>query len=303
LLIGRSRGNASPSISTVVPEEAMFGRFVLSMVFTAVVATTAVAQEKDLVFAITEGVTYEATPKDVRDRFALIAEIIGRMTGRRVTIVVVPSYDDARAGLLKQEYDIAFVHPAHVAMAEIKAGRYRAVAWTSGFTEYTVSLMMNAGEPLKSLDDLKGRTIVTPDPDSITAAMVRAMFRAEKLPLTTGKESTPGAVRVITTGYQDAVPFYVENNFAQVGASAANSVVKAWTDKGGQVLARSRPVPIKQFIASSKMPTDEQARIRETLLNLRDSRVGREALAIVGYKGFVAPNPELESATIAWLGL
>jgi len=281
----------------------MFGRFVLSMVFTALVATTAVAQEKDLVFAITEGVTYEATPKDVRDRFALIAEIIGRMTGRRVTIVVVPSYDDARAGLLKQEYDIAFVHPAHVAMAEIKAGRYRAVAWTSGFTEYTVSLMMNAGEPLKSLDDLKGRTIVTPDPDSITAAMVRAMFRAEKLPLTTGKESTPGAVRVITTGYQDAVPFYVENNFAQVGASAANSVVKAWTDKGGQVLARSRPVPIKQFIASSKMPTDEQARIRETLLNLRDSRVGREALAIVGYKGFVAPNPELESATIAWLGL
>jgi len=281
----------------------MFGRFVLSMVFTALVATTAVAQEKDLVFAITEGVTYEATPKDVRDRFALIAEIIGRMTGRRVTIVVVPSYDDARAGLLKQEYDIAFVHPAHVAMAEIKAGRYRAVAWTSGFTEYTVSLMMNAGEPLKSLDDLKGRTIVTPDPDSITAAMVRAMFRAEKLPLTTGKESTPGAVRVITTGYQEAVPFYVENNFAQVGASAANSVVKAWTDKGGQVLARSRPVPIKQFIASSKMPTDEQARIRETLLNLRDSRVGREALAIVGYKGFVAPNPELESATIAWLGL
>jgi len=281
----------------------MFGRFVLSMVFTAVVATTAVAQEKDLVFAITEGVTYEATPKDVRDRFALIAEIIGRMTGRRVTIVVVPSYDDARAGLLKQEYDIAFVHPAHVAMAEIKAGRYRAVAWTSGFTEYTVSLMMNAGEPLKSLDDLKGRTIVTPDPDSITAAMVRAMFRAEKLPLTTGKESTPGAVRVITTRYQEAVPFYVENNFAQVGASAANSVVKAWTDKGGQVLARSRPVPIKQFIASSKMPTDEQARIRETLLNLRDSRVGREALAIVGYKGFVAPNPELESATIAWLGL
>jgi phosphonate transport system substrate-binding protein len=303
LLIGGSRGNASPSISTVVPEEAMFGRFVLSMVFTAVVATTAVAQEKDLVFAITEGVTYEATPKDVRDRFALIAEIIGRMTGRRVTIVVVPSYDDARAGLLKQEYDIAFVHPAHVAMAEIKAGRYRAVAWTSGFTEYTVSLMVNAGEPLKSLDDLKGRTIVTPDPDSITAAMVRAMFRAEKLPLTTGKESTPGAVRMITTRYQEAVPFYVENNFAQVGASAANSVVKAWTDKGGQVLARSRPVPIKQFIASSKMPTDEQARIRETLLNLRDSRVGREALAIVGYKGFVAPNPELESATIAWLGL
>jgi len=26
-------------------------------------------------------------------------------------------------------------------------------------------------------------------------------------------------------------------------------------------------------------------------------------LEVVGYKGFVAPNPEVESAAIAWLGL
>ena len=31
-------------------------------------------------------------------------------------------YDDLRAGLAKQEYDLAFVHPAHVAMAEVKSG-------------------------------------------------------------------------------------------------------------------------------------------------------------------------------------
>ncbi len=72
-------------------------------------------------------------------------------------------------GLARQEYDIAYVHPAHVSMAEIKAGRYRAVAWTTGFTEYTVSLLVKADAPLKSMDDLKGRTLVTPDPDSITA--------------------------------------------------------------------------------------------------------------------------------------
>ena len=52
----------------------------------------------------------------------------------------MPAYNDVRAGLAKQEYDVAFMHPAHVSMAEIKAGRYQAVAWTTGFTEYTVSL-------------------------------------------------------------------------------------------------------------------------------------------------------------------
>ena len=56
--------------------------------------------------------------------------------------VLVPAYNDLRAGLAKQEYDIAYVHPAHVSMAEIKAGHYKAVAWTTGFTEYTVSLLM-----------------------------------------------------------------------------------------------------------------------------------------------------------------
>ena len=52
-------------------------------------------------------------------------------------LVLVPAYDDARAGLAKQEFDLAFIHPAHVALAEVKADRYHALAWTSGFTEYT----------------------------------------------------------------------------------------------------------------------------------------------------------------------
>ena len=281
----------------------MLGRILILLCFAAVTATTASAQGNDLVFAVTEGVTYQATPKEIRDKFTPLGEVLAKATGRRVRVVLVPSYDDLRAGLAKQEYDVAFVHPAHVAMAEIKAGRYAAIAWTSGYTEYTVSLLTNAAGPLKSMSDLKGRTIVTPDPDSITAAMVRAMFRTESLPLSTAKEPSATAVRVVTTRYQDAVPFYLENGFAEVGATAANAVVKAWTDKGGKVFARSRAVPIKQLIVATRVPADQQQRLRDALLNLRDAKGGREALDATGYKGFVAPAPDVESATIAWLGL
>lgn len=280
----------------------MLGR-IAALLFSALVATAAQAQGNELVFAVTEGVTYQATPKEIRDKFTPLADIITKASGRRVRIVLVPSYNDVRAGLAKQEYDIAYVHPAHVAMTEIKAGRYKAVAWTTGFTEYTVSVMIKSDAPLKTMDDLKGRTLVTPDPDSITAVMVRAMFRGEKLTATAEREPPPTLVRVITTRYQDAVPFYLDNGFASAGATAANSVVKAWTEKGGKVLTRSRPVPIKQIIVSAKMPEDEQQRIRATLLGLRDSKPGRDALEAVGYKGFVAPNPDFESSTIAWLGL
>jgi ABC-type phosphate/phosphonate transport system substrate-binding protein len=259
----------------------------------------AASAQNELVFAVTEGVTYQATPKEIRDKFAPVADVIAKATGRRVRTVLVPAYNDVRAGMAKQEYDIAYIHPAHVSMAEIKAGRYKAVAWTSGFTEYITTLLIAKDSPLKTIEDLKGHTLVTPDPDSITAVMVRAMFRVEKLTATNAREPTPSTVRVITTRYQDAVPFYIEHGFAQAGATAANSVVKAWTEKGGKVLYRSRPVPIKQIIVSSRMSADEQQKIRDALLNLRDPK----ALEILGYKGFVPPNPEVESSAIAWLGL
>ena len=284
-------------------------RFAVAIILASFLATGTAAQDRELVFAVTEGVTYQATPKEIRDKFAQIADYVGKATGRRVRIAIVPAYNDVRAGLAKQEYDVVFIHPAHVAMAEIKAGRYKSVAWTSGFTDYTVSLLINADGPLKTLDDLKGHTLVTPDPDSITAMMVRAMLRTSKLPIITAKpdgqnaQDIAASIRVISTRYQDAVPFYIENGFAQAGATAAKSVVKSWTDKGGKVLAQSRAVPIKQWLVTNTMPADEQDRIRTALLGAGQSKPGRDALDAIGYKGFVATNPELEASTIAWLGL
>ena len=114
----------------------------------AVAAAGASAQPTELVFAVTEGVTYQATPKEIRDKFAPIAQVIATATGRRVRTVLVPAYDDARAGLKAQEFDVAFLHPAQIPMAEIKAGRYKAIAWTQGFTEYTASMLLSANQPL-----------------------------------------------------------------------------------------------------------------------------------------------------------
>jgi phosphonate transport system substrate-binding protein len=254
-----------------------------------------VGSANELVFSVTEGVTYQATPREIRDKFEPLAEVIAKALHRKVNVVLVPAYNDVRAGLAKQEYDLAFIHPAHVAMAETKSGRYRSIAWTTGYTNYTVSLLAKADEPIKAMNDLKGRKLVTPDPDSITAQMVRAMLRSEHL--------ANGDLNVITTRYQDAVPFYVQHGFATVGATAANAVVKEWTEKGGKVVLSSRGVPIKQFIVSRRLSPDDQERIRDALLSLPQTEAGRRALAASGYKGFVAPDAEVEATTISWLGL
>ena len=40
----------------------------------------------DLVFSVTEGVTYQATPKEIRDKFEPLAEVIGKALRRNVRI-------------------------------------------------------------------------------------------------------------------------------------------------------------------------------------------------------------------------
>jgi ABC-type phosphate/phosphonate transport system substrate-binding protein len=266
----------------------------LAVAVRAVVPYSAAAA--DLVFSVTEGVTYQATPKEIRDKFEPLALALGAALKRNVRVVLVPKYDDVRAGLAKQEYDLAFIHPAHVALAEVKAGRYKTLAWTAGYTEYTVSLMVKPNDPAKALPDVKGRKLVTPDPDSITAWMVRAMLRSASM-------SPDKDLKIMTTRYQDAVPFYLEYGFADIGATAANSVVKEWTDKGGKVFLKSRSVPIKYFIVSSKVSADEQERIQRALVTLAQSDQGKQVLAAMGYRGFVMPDHAVDTSAIAWLGL
>ncbi|TMG87297.1 MAG: phosphate/phosphite/phosphonate ABC transporter substrate-binding protein [Betaproteobacteria bacterium] len=268
-------------------------RSILITAWLLVAATSAAAA--DLVFAVTEGVTYFQTNKEIQGRFQPLADLLAKALKRPVHVVVVSAYNDVREGLARQEYDLAFIHPAHVSLAAIKSGKYESVAWTAGYTDYSVALLVNKEQPFTKLDDLRGHTLVSPDPDSITTAMLRAMLRDQKI--------GAGDVKIITTRYQDAVPFYLQYGFAQAGATAAKSVIKDWTDKGGRVLVSSRPMPIKQLIMSAKASPEEQQQVRNILVGIAQNDAGKQVLGPLGYKGFVAPNHDEERKAIAWLGL
>jgi ABC-type phosphate/phosphonate transport system substrate-binding protein len=267
----------------------------LSIVAAAFALIAPCATAADFVFSITEGVTYYQTNREIQARFQPLSDLLAKALKRPVRMVVVSPYNDLREGLAKQEYDLSFIHPAHVSLAAIKSGQYHSVAWTTGFTDYSVFLLINKDQPYTKFDDLKGHTVVSPDPDSITAAMLRAMLRDQKFGSTD--------IKIITTRYQDAVPFYVEYGFAQAGATAAKSVAKSWTSKGGKILLTSRPTPIKQFIASSRLSADDDEKVRTVLTTLGQSDGGKHALTTLGYQGFVPPNREDELKAIAWLGL
>lgn len=249
-----------------------------------------------LTLGVTEGVTYRASDAEIEAKFATLAKSISATTKQPVKIQVISSYNSLRDALKNGVLDVAFIHPAHVSFEFIKTGAYKSVAWTTGFTDYKVSFLCKESEPIKNWATVVGKSIVTPDADSITAIMTRSMLRENKL-------NHASDVKLQVTRYQDAVPFYVDNGFAAYGATASGAVIKAWKDKGGKTCAQSRGMPIKHWLVSTKLDLETAAIVRETLLTMDQTEAGKKSLAVSGYKGFVVSNEETEKKLTNWLGL
>jgi len=142
--------------------------------------------------------------------------------------------------------------------------------------------------------DMKGKRFGMPDPDSITAVITRATLRD------LGIDAATADIR--TTRYQDAVPFFVENNFSDVGITGSGAVVKDWQEKGGTVLLESKPVPIKHMIASTKMSDADVEKVRAIMLGLDKSESGQKILAKLGYKGYESGDAQQLASLTKWLG-
>jgi ABC-type phosphate/phosphonate transport system substrate-binding protein len=271
----------------------MFATFARAVLAVALLAVAPWAQA--LVFAVNEGVSYRVPLDEVRGRYAAIAADLAKLLKQPVTIEPVGDYASLRKGLAAKNYDLAMVHPAHVSIQAIKESGYRLVVVTKGFQKYTASFLVKADSPLKSLSELKGLKLGAPDEDSITAWMVRATLRDAKL--------DPKAMAITYTRYQDAVPFFVDNGLTTAGATASNSLVKAWQAKGGRVLAQSRPVPIKHIIASPNLPAEQVEKVRDYLLGLDGSDEGKKKLEPTKYAGFERYDEAALLSIGAWLGL
>src|SRR6266513_3851794 len=103
-----------------------------SLVFALLSAGPAHAE---LVLAVNEGVTYYVTPTEIREKYKDLADLLGRQLKVTIKVVPVDQYPVLRKGLDEQQYDLAFVHPAHHSLVSLRDGKYQLVALTKGYTE------------------------------------------------------------------------------------------------------------------------------------------------------------------------
>lgn len=268
--------------------------FTTRLLMTACLMTgAATGSAHAVVLAINEGATYRVTDAEISLKYKPMADDLTRLLGQKVTIVSVSDYKAIAEGLSAARYDLAYIHPAHVALKGLAVDGYKLVALTKGFTDYRAHFLVRADSPAKTAADLKGKKLGIPAPDSITSVLTR----------TTVHDSFKGTdgVSYVTTKYQDAIPFMVEHGLVDVGVTGSEAVARAWTGAGGKVAFTSKSVPVKLMLASKNIPATDLQSLQNYFVSLEGSEKGRRTLESIDKKGFVAFDATALTAVNSWI--
>lgn len=284
----------------------MFTRCLLAALATLGLVFVANAQSKGdtLVFAVNEGVTYKTGGESSRQNYKAIADDLTKLLKIKVRIDVIGEYATLEKDLAAKTYDIAFIHPTHIAIAPVKQGNYTLVAVSKAHIGYKASFLSKMSAQPKSPEELGKllangtKMIGSPDSNSITAWLVRATLRDA------AAAANNTAPQLKFTRYQESIPFMVSNGFVDVAATASESIVKEWVAGGVKLITTSKSVPIKDVIVSNALGKESIEVIKNYFLELSTSAEGQAKLERINLKqGFVAYDQAAFVALGTWLGL
>ena len=133
------------AVSSVITKFKVRSRYTITTAF--IVAAAALGQAvsahthptgQTLVFAVNEGVTYQTGCEASRQNYKAIAiaDDLGRLMKAKVRLDVIGEYATLEKDLAAKTYDVAFIHPVHIAIVLVKRGAYTLTAVSKARTGY-----------------------------------------------------------------------------------------------------------------------------------------------------------------------
>lgn len=279
-----------------------FSRLAILSVALTINATSAFAQpqaakgaerQAQLVLAINEGASGNLAATDVVFRYDEFKQVVEKALRAPLTLVAVRNVKELRRALATDAYALVMSRPADVLAEAVRDHGYQAVV-TAKDPAYAL-FIVNKDSPLKTITDIKGKNIVTPDHYAYMWRIASAMMRDNRLAIT--------QERVRSMSDQAAIGWSMQGGFFDVGVvSSTSGVGRTWEKNGGRVIARSPEVLNTPMIASPKISAAQIQRLRATLMSLESTESGAAILKNIGVIGFqeVSSQPFLD--LIKWLG-
>jgi len=247
-----------------------------------------------ILLAINEGGAANADATETLFKYQEFGEMVERALKLQVVLVAVRDRDKLKNSLKKQEYPLLLARPNDVPAEAIRDFGYRPIAMAKEPSQ--TLFIVPKDSPLKSIADVKGKTIVTPDAYSNMWRVANAMLRDANIIMANEK--------VKAMRDQAAIGWSMENRFFDVGViNSISGVGRSWEKNGGRVIARSRELPNMPFIASPAISDDQLATLRAAVVGLEGSDGGKTILKKIGINtGFQAATSQSFLDFLAWIG-
>jgi ABC-type phosphate/phosphonate transport system substrate-binding protein len=246
-----------------------------------------------LLFAIDEGGAANADATETLVRYEEFSLIVGQVLGSPVTTVAVRDRTLLLASLKRQSYALLFARPNDVPAEAIRDYGYQPVVTEK--EPARALFIVRKDSPLKSIADVKGNSILTPDRYSNMWRVANAMLRDNKISMANEK---------VRTMHDDAaIGWSMESGFFDVGViNSISAVGRTWEKNGGRVIARSPELPNMPLIASPELSAAQIAKLRAALLALNSNKNGQTVLKKIGLTGFKETSSQEFLDFLKWLG-
>jgi ABC-type phosphate/phosphonate transport system substrate-binding protein len=251
------------------------------------------SEQKQLIFAINEGGSGNLDATEIFLRWEDFSKILEKALGARLSLVAVRDIQVLQHSLETGAYTLVLSRPADVLAQAVREYGYQPVVVSKEPAH--ALFIVNKDSPLKTIADVRGKRIVTPDRYAYMWRIANAMLRDNQIAM--AKEQ----VRAMRD--QAAIAWSMENNFFDVGVVASFSPAgRTWEKKGGRVIATSPAVPNTPMIASPKVTPAQIAKIRKALTALESTEEGKTILKKINVAGFKDASPQVFIDLLTWLG-
>lgn len=270
-----------------------FTKCLAAAVATWLLAAAVHAQQTELILGVSEGTSGGLDHGRVIAKYSGLADALGQALKRKVRVVFAREFIALDEGIRSARFDLVFARPSDYPARAVRDHGYRYVA--SAIPDGQCWIVVAKDSPLQSLAQAKGQRWVMPEQVSYMSKFCTAELRDRGIKLS--------AERVQYVREQGAVPFYLENKFAEVGAIASYSGPAKTLEKSGhRVLHKSVSQPYFPLVASARFTPDQVAAMQAELGALARTEAGREVLKTIGVQSFDITSGERLRALLGWLG-
>jgi len=254
---------------------------------------TSVHAQAEVTLGVSEGTSGGLDHARVIAKYGGLADAIGHAIKRKVQVVFAREFTALDEGIRSGRFDLVLARPSDYPARAMRDHGYQFVA--SARPDGQCLIITRKDSPLQTLAQAKGARWVLPEKVSYMSKFCTAELRDQGIAVS--------AEKVEYLREQGAVPFYLDNKFADVGAIASYSgPAKSLEKSGHRVLHKSGAQPYFPLVASKRISSDQVRAIQAELVALSQSDTGREVLKTVGVQSFDTSSGERLSALLVWLG-